>query len=392
MAKMSQRPGVLACLVLATAVACNRQPDDTADTASAITESRPDTWVATSVEAALYGTDDVRGSDIDVDVTDGVVTLSGSVPNETARERAIAAARGVDGATRVDDRLTVTPDRQVAAQPRTAADQEPAATSAADTDDRNPAWITTKIQAQYFANPEVKPWNIDVTTRPNGVVELRGEVEEAADRTEAVRIARETEGVVRVDNQLRVRGEDQRDDRGTDLAVNRIGEDAWVTAQIQSKYFLDDDVKSMDIDVTTVGGVVTLRGSVDNASERRQALALARNTEGVRDVRDELRVGTQAADAQARAEDDGTGDVRGTSGSGVASAVDDAWITTKVQSQYFLDPEVKGHEIDVDTRGGVVTLSGSVASEMRKNLAGQIARETEGVSRVVNQLSVAPAD
>lgn len=107
----------------------------------------------------------------------------------------------------------------------------------------------------------------------------------------------------------------------------------------------------------------------------------ARNTDGVRDVRDQLRVSAQAAAPQ-------TG-IRGTTGRQIVAGIQDPWITTRIQSKYFLDPEVKGHRIDVDTRNGVVTLTGNVASDARRDLAERIARETDGVEQVVNRLTVA---
>jgi hyperosmotically inducible protein len=110
-------------------------------------------------------------------------------------------------------------------------------------------------------------------------------------------------------------------------------------------------------------------------------VAIARNTDGVRDVRDQLRAAEPASSSQA--------ETRGTAGTDLGGVVQDSWITTKIQSQYFLDPDVKGHRIDVDTRKGVVTLSGTVASTARKELAEHIARETQGVSRVVTRLRVA---
>ena len=75
-------------------------------------------------------------------------------------------------------------------------------------------------------------------------------------------------------------------------------------------------------------------------------------------------------------------------GRGAAAAVNDTWIATKIQSKYFLDSEVKGHEIDVDSQNGVVTLTGTVATEAQKQAAAEIARETDGVARVDNQLLV----
>ena len=72
---------------------------------------------------------------------------------------------------------------------------------------RTPAWITAKIQSQYYLDPELKPWRIDVDTSWSGAVTLSGTVDSDADRAEAVRIARATEGVATVNDNLRVRPE-----------------------------------------------------------------------------------------------------------------------------------------------------------------------------------------
>ena len=259
----------------------------------------------------------------------------------------------------------------------------------------SPAWITTKIQAQYFVNPEIKPWNIDVTTTSDGVVTLRGEVDSADDRAEAIRIARGTDGVSRVEDHLRVQGE--REAAATTGSPDRPGSasiespDVWVTSKIQAKYFTDADVKGLDIDVTTREGVVTLTGQVDSQAEKRQAVALARNTDGVREVQDQLQVRSEpAADAAGTAGREAADEGR-EAGRDAGAAVNDVWITTKIQSKYFLDTDVKGHEINVDTRDGVVTLNGTVASDAQKQTAEAIARETQGVARVENRLAVSAA-
>jgi osmotically-inducible protein OsmY len=262
--------------------------------------------------------------------------------------------------------------------------------------DQSPAWITTKIQAQYFTSPEIKPWNIDVTTTSDGAVTLRGEVDSADDRAEAVRIAKTTEGVTRVEDRLRIQGEQPAATTGTstgDAGDARAIEspDAWVTSKIQAKYFTDPDVKGLDIDVTTRDGVVTLEGQVDTPAERRQAVAIARNTDGAREVNDQLQVRGGAEAETAGAAASGAAAEGREAGREAGSAVNDTWITTKIQSKYFLDAEVKGHEIDVNAQNGVVTLTGTVASEAQKEAAAAIARETEGVTRVENQLTVSAA-
>jgi osmotically-inducible protein OsmY len=373
--------------VMVGGVACNREePTPAPETTSSATqpaEQHDDAWITTSLQGRFYADDAVRGRNVNVSTDNGVVTLRGTVDSETARTRAVALAREVDGVVDVQDQLRV--DTAMAAtdpdRPRTAEDQ-PTGTSGA-IDATQPAWITTKIQAQYFINPEIKPWNIDVTTANNGVVTLEGEVDSADDKAEAVRIARSTEGVARVEDRLRVRSEAAPATPDT-AAIERP--DVWLTAKVQSKYFLDDEVKGRDIDVTTSNGVVTLTGRVDNEAERRQALALARTTEGVKEVVDRLEIGAGEADtARGPAEKERIDPVSDLSRP-------DEWITMKIQSKYFLDSDVKGHEINVDTVKGVVTLKGSVASAAQKSQAEQLAKDTEGVTRIVNQLTVGGRD
>ena len=55
-------------------------------------------------------------------------------------------------------------------------------------------------------------------------------------------------------------------------------------------YFLDRDVKAMQVGVATNGGIVTLSGSVPSEAIRRKAVADARSVEGVKQVRDKLSV------------------------------------------------------------------------------------------------------
>jgi osmotically-inducible protein OsmY len=170
---------------------------------------------------------------------------------------------------------------------------------------------------------------------------------------------------------LRVKGETQPAAEST-RADDQAG-DAWVTAKVQAKFFIDPDVKGRDIDVDTQNGAVTLRGEVETEAERRQAIAIARSTDGVQSVTDQLQV--RPSDAKTTERD-------------AAVSVDDVWITTKIQSQYFLDQLVKGRNIDVDTRQGVVSLKGTVSSTAGREAAVAIARDTEGVTRVVDRLTM----
>ena len=64
--------------------------------------------------------------------------------------------------------------------------------------------------------------------------------------------------------------------------------DGALTAKIKAKMALDDSVKALDLNVDTVNAVVTVTGKVRTRAERERALALARETDGVRQVVDRI--------------------------------------------------------------------------------------------------------
>jgi osmotically-inducible protein OsmY len=69
-------------------------------------------------------------------------------------------------------------------------------------------------------------------------------------------------------------------------------------------------------------------------------------------------------------------------------AITDGWITTKVTAKFHDETLLRGSDINVDTDNHVVTLKGTVGSGAAKARAAAIARGTEGVSHVINQLVV----
>lgn len=66
----------------------------------------------------------------------------------------------------------------------------------------------------------------------------------------------------------------------------------------------------------------------------------------------------------------------------VPGKVDDAWITTKVKSEFATTSGIPATNISVDTRDGMVKLTGTVGSNMDKNRAVQLAHQVKGVKSV----------
>ena len=142
------------------------------------------------------------------------------------------------------------------------------------------AALTSKVKAKLAADPDVNPFEIDVDTT-DGVVSLRGRVEEASDKTVAGRLARETQGVKRVNNRITV---------GMDPDDQAPGADAAIVAAVEGKLAADPDVSSANIDVDVQDGVVTLSGTVKSAANRAKAESVAKSVSGVKSVRNELKV------------------------------------------------------------------------------------------------------
>jgi hyperosmotically inducible protein len=70
------------------------------------------------------------------------------------------------------------------------------------------------------------------------------------------------------------------------------------------------------------------------------------------------------------------------------TVLSDAEITTAVKTKLLADKDVGGMKIDVDTDHGVVTLTGPVTSATERAQALKLARQTKGVKKVVNKLSI----
>src|SRR5215207_11345445 len=206
-----------------------------------------------------------------------------------------------------------------------------------------------------------------------------------------------------------------------DRPASTVVKDAWITTQVQAKYFGDATVKGRNIDVDTTNGIVTLTGEVTSQAERQRAVARAKEVDGVSRVVDRLNLvpatkgttGTHAADKAAdkadrakdkaddkadrakdkaddkmdRAKDksDKIGDQSKDRADRVGNEMSDAWITTKLQSKYYLDSDVRGLQIDVTTNSGVVTLTGKVATAAERDKALTLAKSTDGVKQVIDK-------
>ena len=177
-------------------------------------------------------------------------------------------------------------------------------------------------------------------------------------------------------------------------AAGQVGaiKDGWLVMKVHSEFINEDVLEGSDIDVDVKDGVVTLQGTVPSEAARSRALALARANDGVKGVRDQLRI-----TAPVKGTMDKAGDAASSAGSKTADAarkagraIDDGWIKSKIYAQFMADwnTVLDDSDIDVDVDRGAVTLNGTVKSAEARTKAVTIARATDGVKNVRDNLRI----
>lgn len=144
------------------------------------------------------------------------------------------------------------------------------------------SWITSKTKIALFADDRVKGREVSVET-VKGDVFLRGKVDTDEAKRAAAEVARSIEGVKNVKNDLQVVPASAR------KAVS--ADDKQITKAVESRFSKDAQLKK--IDVRTDAGVVVLSGEVPNIGVSARASEMAHRVDGVKAVKNELRV-TQA--------------------------------------------------------------------------------------------------
>jgi hyperosmotically inducible protein len=99
-------------------------------------------------------------------------------------------------------------------------------------------------------------------------------------------------------------------------------------------------------------------------------------------------VGTSGTLDNARARGAELGEKAAVAGEKIKDAAHDATITSKIKAKMALDDTVKARAIDVSTDGSTVTVSGTVRSRAEHDRALALARETAGVTTVIDRLSL----
>jgi len=188
--------------------------------------------------------------------------------------------------------------------------------------------MSAEIATKIANHATLKADAVKVTVK-NGVVTLSGMVGKDADKATAEQLAR-VDGVVRVENNLTSR------EKATNTVKGTAGTVADKTVAGAEK----------TVDVTKAGAAKTADASKKVAGKTKEVFSKS------------------------------------------GEKITDGWITSRIKTKYMADDTLQASAINVDTVNHVVTLRGAVPTEAARVKAMDMAKEVEGVDRVVDALKV----
>ncbi|MGI2170979.1 BON domain-containing protein [Shewanella sp. MF05960] len=152
--------------------------------------------------------------------------------------------------------------------------------------------------------------------------------------------------------------------------------DAWIDGKAETTLLLNTNLNSFDINTDVIDGNVTLTGKVNSSVDKALAAELVKSVDGVNEVNNELTVMKQHSSDKDHDSDT------------LVDTLTDSKVATVVKTRLLFSTDISGTEIDVDVENGVVTLEGTVSSDAERDLALTIAKNTDDVKEVVDELRI----
>jgi hyperosmotically inducible periplasmic protein len=148
----------------------------------------------------------------------------------------------------------------------------------------------------------------------------------------------------------------------------------------------------LDVDANADRNEVTLSGNVESQAQRTRAVEITRNAQAGLIITDKIDVKPREVTRAEYTEEHATAERTRARDRGdtIGDTLDDAWVHTKIVTKLIGNPDTPQRKINVDVKNNVVTLRGTVTTAQEKAEAARVAKETEGVKQVVNQLRVSP--
>jgi len=233
---------------------------------AASTDSRIESSAAKSYTFKTY----LKNDSIKTVSKDGIVTLTGTVAEESHKSMAENTVASLPGVKSVDNQLVVS-------------GEQPA--------EHSDAWITTKVKTALLFHRNVSATGTTVYTK-DGVVTLQGEASSMAQKELTTEYARDIDNVKEVKNEMTI----ARTPATSEATIGNKIDDASITAQVKSALLSHHSTSAIHTGVSTTDGVVTLIGVAKNDAEKSLVTKLTTDINGVTSVINNMTIAVPPAD------------------------------------------------------------------------------------------------
>ena len=189
---------------------------------------------------------------------DGVVTLTGTVSEQSHKSLAQNTVESLPGVKSVDNQLVIN-------------GQQPA--------ENSDGWIGMKVKSALFFNRNVSAVNTEVDVA-NGIVTLKGQADTQAQKDLTGEYAKDIDGVKGLDNQMTIAQTVNKQEQPKDNKVD----DASITAQVKMAFLTHHSTSAFKTGVETTNGIVTLSGNATSGAGKDMATKVAGDINGVTNV------------------------------------------------------------------------------------------------------------
>jgi osmotically-inducible protein OsmY len=232
---------------------------------AASTDSRIESSAAKSYVFKTYLKDD----SIKVDSKNGVVTLTGTVADESQRSLAENTVTSLPGVKSVDNQLLIN-------------GEQPA--------EHSDTWITMKVKTALLFHRNVSATGTMVYTK-DGVVTLQGEASSMAEKELTTEYAKDIDNVKEVQNNMTIANSPAT----PDATIGDKIDDASITAEVKSSLMSHHSTSALHTTVSTTDGIVTLGGIAKNDAEKTLVTKLTTDINGVTSVINNMTIAVPVA-------------------------------------------------------------------------------------------------
>ena len=212
----------------------------------------------------------LKDDSIKTESKNGVVTLTGTVAEDSHKSLAENTVADLPGVISVDNRLKVK-------------GENPA--------EHSDAWISMKVKSSLLFHRNVSATGTDVYVK-DGIVSLRGEASSQAQKELTTEYAKDIDNVKEVKNEMTIAQNPPQNSVQRNEATSEKIDDASITAQVKSALLTHRSTSALKTKVSTTDGVVSLSGIAKNDAEKSLVTKLVTDINGVTSVNNNMTIGT----------------------------------------------------------------------------------------------------